>query len=80
MLDIVAQIAKRQGYEFKIATIGATMDRDFIKRRICDGKIGPCGPVEPLLPEAVDGAVDIVAQMGAEPYNSPILHSITYAY
>ncbi|KAL7904467.1 CoA-transferase family III domain-containing protein [Trichoderma velutinum] len=68
MLDIVTQIAKQQGYEFKIATIGATMDRDFIKSRIYDGKVGPCGPVEPLLPEVVDGAVDIVAQMGAEPY------------
>ncbi|KAL6805077.1 hypothetical protein GGI42DRAFT_323478 [Trichoderma sp. SZMC 28013] len=80
LLDIVAQIAKRQGYKLKITTISATMDRDFIKWRIYDSKVGPYGFVEPLLPEVVDGTVDIVAQMGAEPYHSPIPHSIKYTY
>ncbi|KAF6842752.1 caib baif family enzyme, partial [Colletotrichum musicola] len=40
----------------------------WIKSRISQSRVGPCGPVEPLLPEVVDGAVDVVAQMGSEPY------------
>ncbi|KAI1332153.1 hypothetical protein F5Y16DRAFT_215014 [Xylariaceae sp. FL0255] len=68
MLDIVTQIAKEKGYGFRIATIDAGMDRELIKSRIEGGKVGPCGPVEPLRADVVDGAVDVVAQMGAEPY------------
>lgn len=67
MLEIVTQIANQHGFNFKIATIDATMDRNIINSRIKCGKVGPCGPVEPLLPEIVNDAVDIVAQMGAEP-------------
>ena len=67
MLEIVSQIAKEKGYHFKIATIDAQMDRELVKARIKAGKVSPCGPVEELLPEVVDGAVDVVSQMGAEP-------------
>ncbi|KAH7329682.1 hypothetical protein B0I35DRAFT_474252 [Stachybotrys elegans] len=68
MREIVADIAQREGYSFKVATIDAAMDREFIKQRIASHRVGPCGPVEPLTADTVDGAVDIVAQMGAEPY------------
>ncbi|KAM0282361.1 hypothetical protein ACHAQH_003040 [Verticillium albo-atrum] len=68
MLNIVREIAQREGFSFKIATIDAGIDREYIKTKISSGRVGPCGPVEPLLPEVVDGAVDVVAQMGAEPY------------
>jgi hypothetical protein len=67
MLSIVTEIAQREGYSFKIATIDAGLDRKLIKSRIAAGRIGPCGPVPPLLESDVDSAVDIVAQMGAEP-------------
>lgn len=67
MLAIVSEIAEREGYQFKIATIESGMDRELIKQRILDGRVGPCGPVEPLTEEDVDRAVDVVAQMGAEP-------------
>ncbi|OLN97896.1 hypothetical protein CCHL11_02470 [Colletotrichum chlorophyti] len=68
MLNIVTEIAQRKGYNFKVATILAGMDRDWIKSRISQNRVGPCGPVEPLPPDAVDSAVDVVSQMGAEPY------------
>ncbi|KAM5354130.1 hypothetical protein ACJ41O_000780 [Fusarium nematophilum] len=68
MLEIVTEIANREGYSFKVATIEAGMDRSLIKKRIDHSRVSPCGPVEPLLPEVVDTAVDVVAQMGAEPY------------
>ncbi|KAF5530112.1 Formyl-coenzyme A transferase [Fusarium mexicanum] len=68
MLEIVSSISQRLGFSFKIATINAGMDRDLIKSRIANHKVSPCGPLEDLLPGVVDGAVDVVAQTGAEPF------------
>ncbi|KAL0930057.1 caib baif family enzyme [Colletotrichum truncatum] len=68
MLNLVTEIAEQKGYSFKVATIQAGMNRELIKSRISQGRVGPCGPVEELLPEVVDGAVDVVAQIGAEPF------------
>lgn len=67
MLEIVTEITKRRGYSFKVATIQAGMDRGFIKDRISQGKVSPCGVLQNLEVDVVDSAVDIVAQMGAEP-------------
>ncbi|XEV07303.1 hypothetical protein FSHL1_012590 [Fusarium sambucinum] len=68
MFDIVSSITQRLGFSFKIATINAGMDRELIKSRIENNKVSPCGPVEPLTTDVVDGAVDVVSQMGAEPF------------
>ncbi|KAF5579828.1 Formyl-coenzyme A transferase [Fusarium pseudocircinatum] len=68
MFEIVSSVSERLGFSFKIATINAGMNRDLIKSRIQNHKVSPCGPVEELLPDVVDGAVDVVAQMGAEPF------------
>lgn len=67
MLDMVIEIACRLGFSFKVATINAGIDRNLVKRRIASSQVHPCGPVEDLSPDVVDGAVDIVAQMGSEP-------------
>ena len=67
MLGIVREIADRRGFPFKIATIRAGVDRDLVKERIQSRRCSPCGPVDPLTLQDVDAAVDIVAQMGAEP-------------
>lgn len=67
MLDMVKEIAEKEGFQFKVATIDAGISRDLVKSRIKMGKVGPCGPVETLTEEAVDSAVDVVAQMGSEP-------------
>ncbi|KAL2882105.1 hypothetical protein SGCOL_002367 [Colletotrichum sp. CLE4] len=68
MLDLVKEITESNGYSFKVATIQAGMDREWIKSRISQNRVRPCGPVEPLVSEVVDSAVDVVAQMGSEPY------------
>ncbi|KAF4534014.1 Formyl-coenzyme A transferase [Lasiodiplodia theobromae] len=68
MLDIVTGISERLGYSFKVATIDAGMNRTLVNERIEKSQVFPCGPVQNLIHEAVDNAVDIVAQMGAEPY------------
>jgi hypothetical protein len=67
ILSMVEEISSAQGFRFQIATINAGIEPDLIKQRIKDRRVGPCGPVEPLTEEAVDKAVDVVAQMGAEP-------------
>lgn len=67
MLEIVTEIAQSKSFSFKVATIDAGIDRDMVKRRIRKGRVSPCGPLENLTEGAVDRAVDVVAQMGAEP-------------
>lgn len=67
MLEIVNEIAQSKSFSFKVATIDAGIDRDMIKSRIRAGRVSPCGPLENLTEGAVDLAVDVVAQMGAEP-------------
>jgi hypothetical protein len=67
MLDIVSEIAEEEGLAFKVATIDAGIDRGLIKQRIQNGKVSPCGPLPNLQIDEVDRAVDVVAQMGAEP-------------
>ncbi|KAL0260309.1 hypothetical protein SLS55_003995 [Diplodia seriata] len=68
MLAIVQEIADRKCLSLKVAAIKENIPRDFIKKRIRDGKCSPCGPLDPLVEEEVDAAVEIVAQMGAEPF------------
>ncbi|OAA58434.1 CAIB/BAIF family enzyme [Niveomyces insectorum RCEF 264] len=68
MCSFVEAIARDKGYRFKVATITNALTRPFIKQRIVDGKCSPCGPVQDLTESDVDKAVDIVAQMGAEPF------------
>lgn len=67
MLGIVSEIAERRKFSFKVATIRAGIDRDLIRERIRSERCSPCGPLDPLTLRDVDAAVDVVAQMGAEP-------------
>lgn len=67
MLNIVTSISERLGFRFRVATIDAGMNRTLINERIAKSRVSPCGPVQELTPEAVNDAIDVVAQMGAEP-------------
>ncbi|KAF2160103.1 hypothetical protein M409DRAFT_70640 [Zasmidium cellare ATCC 36951] len=68
IFEMVKGIAEERGYNFKIATIDAGVDRHLIINRIRAGKTSPCGPAPELTEEDVNSAVDVVAQMGCEPY------------
>jgi hypothetical protein len=68
MFEIVQEIAAKEGFSFKVATIFASFQKDLLRQRIVNQQVGPCGPVEQLTVNSVDRAIDIVAQMGAEPY------------
>lgn len=68
LIDIIREIAGNNGYSFKVAAIYADIDKQVIQTRLEDGRITPCGSAPPLTREDVDQAVNIVAQMGAEPF------------
>lgn len=68
ILSFVEGIAQERGYSLKVATITNVLSRQLIKTRVTSGKSGPCGPLDSLRVDDVDAAVDIVGQMGAEPY------------
>ncbi len=67
-VNLIKEISNAKGYHFNIAAIYANIDKNFIKDKIKNGKISPCGPVEALNEVEVDAATVIVAQMGVEPY------------
>ncbi|KAL2802934.1 CoA-transferase family III domain-containing protein [Aspergillus granulosus] len=68
MLGIVQEIAAKEGFSFKIAMINAGFSKGLLTERIGSKEVSPCGPVEELTVESAERAIDIVAQMGAEPY------------
>src|SRR5437868_6742787 len=45
--DIIAEIAKRRGWRFKLASIYADIDKAHISRELKAGRIEPLGPVPP---------------------------------
>lgn len=70
MLEMVQEIAAKEGFSFKVATVSAGFDRRLLAERISNKKVSPCGPVEELTVDSAQRAIDIVAQIGAEPYVS----------
>lgn len=68
MIDLIASISAEKGFRFRIAAIYSDIDRGLIHRRLEAGRTEPCGPAGALTGEAIDGAANIVAQMGAEPF------------
>lgn len=67
LFSMTQEIARSRGFSFKVATISTAIDRNTIKSRVLNGESSPCGPLDHLKVEDVDKAVEIVAQMGAEP-------------
>lgn len=74
MLEIVREIADAHNFSLKIATITTDISRETIRTRISKGQVHPCGPLADLTLEDVDKAVDIVGQMGAEPWLAALQH------
>jgi hypothetical protein len=66
--DIIAAIARKRGWHFKLASIYADIDKGHISRELEAGRIEPLGPVPPLDQREIDASTVVVAQMGAEPF------------
>ena len=67
-VDIVREIAKEQGLNFKLAIISAEISHEDVLRNLADGKVQPLPPAPPLTADEVDKTTAIVAQMGVEPF------------
>jgi hypothetical protein len=67
-IDMIRDIAKEKGFRFKLARIGADMDKEFLKRSLAKGKIKTFELARALTAEDIDRSKRIVAQMGMEPF------------
>lgn len=66
--DMVRQISRERGYHFRAASIGGSIDKDLIRRRMKEGRVHSLDGTPLLTKEEVAAASNIVAQMGAEPF------------
>lgn len=67
--EIIEEIAAEQTLHFKMAVIHAQLDKGYVLEMLKEGKITPLEPAPELTEENVQATTNIVAQMGAEPFN-----------
>ncbi|MHA2393920.1 MAG: acyclic terpene utilization AtuA family protein [Promethearchaeota archaeon] len=73
-LKIVREVIDETNLKFKMAVIHSEQNKDFLKRKLVEGKIEPLNPYEfkdftpDLTEEVIDKCSHIVGVMGAEPY------------
>jgi hypothetical protein len=68
LVDVVREIAQREGWKFKLAVIYSDIDKAMVHRQLQQGRIAPCASAPTLTAADIDASVNIVAQMGAEPF------------
>jgi len=68
MIDIIRDLAQDKGHHFKLVAIYSDVDKAWLRERLSNNQVQPCGPHKQLTLESIDSAVNLVAQMGAEPY------------
>ena len=68
MIDLIRSIARTRGFRLRVAAIYADVPKSVIRKRLQEGRVAPCGPVQELGEEDVAEAVNIVGQMGVEPF------------
>jgi hypothetical protein len=72
MRDIVLEIARENGYTFRLALIRSEQDKAYLKRRYREGRILPLQPAPPLSEAIIDQSAHIVGVMGYEPIAAAI--------
>jgi len=66
-LDIIKDIATREGLSFKLAVVHGEVGRDRVLNAFDSGEISPLPPAAPLKREEIVESTHIVGQMGIEP-------------
>lgn len=66
--EILVEIAREEGLNFKLATIHAEIDKKIIRDALAAGGISPMDDVPPLTEQAVMESQRIVGQMGTHPF------------
>lgn len=67
-LEIIKEIAKEKGLNFKLAVIQSEFEKEDIKEKLAQGLISPLFPAKEITEQDVEDTVRIVAQMGEEPF------------
>lgn len=70
--EVLEEVARERGLSFRLAQIGAEVDKDWLKAKARAGKLTPLGPIEPLTEETIEATHRVVAMMGAEPYQAAL--------
>lgn len=65
-IGIIKEIAKENGYSFKMATISSEFDKEFLVQECEKGNIVRLGAAPEVTPDDIRGCRRIVAQMGVE--------------
>ena len=67
-LAMVRDVAREEGFHFRLASIRADMPRQFVKQALRSGRVTPIDSMAPLSEGDVDEASHIVGQMGTEAF------------
>ena len=70
--DIVLEIARENGYKFRLALVRSEQDKGYLKKRYREGRIVPLAPAPPISEEIIDRSAHIVGVMGHEPIAAAI--------
>lgn len=71
--EILEEVVKKNNLHLRVAYIHAEQKKEFLKKKLADGKIKPLNPwgfsqTMPISNKTIDGSARIVAVMGTEPY------------
>ena len=65
---VIRNLAEELGLHFRMAVIHAEIEKEYVKRKLREGKVAPLGPVPELTEDEIEASVRIVGQMGVEPF------------
>jgi hypothetical protein len=68
MHQLVREIAATEGLSFKLALIHSEQSKDYLKKRLREGRIKPLSPAPHFDAATIDRSEHIVGMMGAEPF------------
>ena len=72
MRDIALEIAREEGLNFRLALVRSEQDKDYLKRRLREGRVLPLNPAPPISEAVIDRSSHIVGMMGHEPIAAAI--------
>jgi hypothetical protein len=72
MRDIALEIAREEGLKFRLALVRSEQNKEYLKRRLREGRILPLNPAPPISEEIIDRSAHIVGMMGHEPLTAAV--------
>ena len=68
VVEVAREIAREEGLHFRLAVIRAEQDKEYLKRKLAEGRIQALAPETPLDDAIIDRSERIVGMMGTEPF------------